>query len=178
MLVYHSCWYSYSRLLILYTDIIFQRKKYIIFPWLYITYTCYLEEINFINIIYWINKYYLLIVTLINCLILCVFFILYLWFNNIFIVFIFLPHRVGLMVGVSTSRAVGRGFVPRSGHTEDHHKNDTNCLPAWHAGVWQCSPAVLFVCGIVWVHALQISPWINHKIRVLYPGPRFLSSAT
>ena len=24
-------------------------------------------------------------------------------------------------------------FTPLSGHTKDHHKNYTNCLPAWHA---------------------------------------------
>ena len=37
-------------------------------------------------------------------------------------------------------------FTPRPGHTEYHHKNVTNCLPAWHAGirvgVWQCNPTV------------------------------------
>ena len=37
------------------------------------------------------------------------------------------------MVSVSASVAVGRGFVPRSCHTKDHHKNGTNCLLAWHA---------------------------------------------
>ena len=34
--------------------------------------------------------------------------------------------------------------------------------------VWNC----------LWGHALKISPGINRKSRVLYPGPRFLSSAT
>ena len=42
------------------------------------------------------------------------------------------PCRVDLMVSVSISHTVGRGFVFRSGHTKDHHKNGTNCLPAWH----------------------------------------------
>ena len=50
----------------------------------------------------------------------------------------------GLVVGMSASHVVGHGFVPWLGHTEDHHKNGTNCLPAWHAGfregVWQCNP--------------------------------------
>ena len=27
------------------------------------------------------------------------------------------------------------GFVSRPGHTKDHHKNGTNCLPALHACV-------------------------------------------
>ena len=33
---------------------------------------------------------------------------------------------------VSASHTVGRGFASRPGHTKDHHKNGTNCLPAWH----------------------------------------------
>ena len=33
---------------------------------------------------------------------------------------------------VSASRTVDREFASRSGHTKDHHKNGTNCLPAWH----------------------------------------------
>ena len=41
-------------------------------------------------------------------------------------------RRVGLEVSVSTSHAVGHGFTPWPGHTKDDHKNDTNCLPAWH----------------------------------------------
>ena len=34
--------------------------------------------------------------------------------------------------------------------------------------VWNC----------LWGHALKMSPGINRKSRVLYPGPRFLSNAT
>ena len=34
----------------------------------------------------------------------------------------------------------------RLGHTKDHYKNGTNCLPAWHTGfrvgVWQCNLTV------------------------------------
>ena len=41
--------------------------------------------------------------------------------------------QVGLVVSVSASRMVGREFASRPGHTKDHHKNGTNCLPAWHA---------------------------------------------
>ena len=43
------------------------------------------------------------------------------------------PCRVGLMVSVSASHTIGRGFASRPGHTKDHHKNGTNCLPARHA---------------------------------------------
>ena len=45
------------------------------------------------------------------------------------------PCRVSLVITVSVSHAVGRGFVSRPGHTKDHHKNGTNCLPALHACV-------------------------------------------
>ena len=41
--------------------------------------------------------------------------------------------RVGSVGSVSASRTVGREFASRPGHTKDHHKNGTNCLPAWHA---------------------------------------------
>ena len=40
------------------------------------------------------------------------------------------PPQVGLVFSVTASHAVGRGFMPRPGHTKDHHKNGTNCLPA------------------------------------------------
>ena len=43
------------------------------------------------------------------------------------------PCRVGSVSSVSASRTVGREFASRPGHTKDHHKNGTNCLPAWHA---------------------------------------------
>ena len=46
-----------------------------------------------------------------------------------------LPHRGGLVVSVSASHAVGRGFASQSGHTKCHHKNGTNCLPAFHVCV-------------------------------------------
>ena len=42
------------------------------------------------------------------------------------------PCRVGLLVSVSASHTVGYGFVPWPGHTKDHHKYGTNCLPALH----------------------------------------------
>ena len=37
-----------------------------------------------------------------------------------------------LVVSLSASYTVGRGFASRPGHTKDHHKNGTNCFPAWH----------------------------------------------
>ena len=40
------------------------------------------------------------------------------------------PGRVGSVGSVSASRTVGREFASRPGHTKDHHKNGTNCLPA------------------------------------------------
>ena len=44
----------------------------------------------------------------------------------------FQPCWVGLVVSVSVSHPVGREFTSWPGHTKDHHKNGTNCLPAWH----------------------------------------------
>ena len=49
------------------------------------------------------------------------------------VLYSFKPCRVGLVVSVSASRTVSRAFASRPGHTKDHHKNGTNCLPAWHA---------------------------------------------
>ena len=40
------------------------------------------------------------------------------------------PCRVGSVGSVSASRTVCREFASRPGHTKDHHKNGTNCLPA------------------------------------------------
>ena len=42
------------------------------------------------------------------------------------------PCWVGLVVSVSASHTVGHEFASL-GHTKDHHKNGTNCLPSWHA---------------------------------------------
>ena len=41
-----------------------------------------------------------------------------------------IPCRVGLVVSVSASRTIGRGFASRPGYTKDHHKDGPNCLPA------------------------------------------------
>ena len=48
-----------------------------------------------------------------------------------FVKAILLPCRVGSVGSVSASRTVGREFASRPGHTKDHHKNGTNCPPAW-----------------------------------------------
>ena len=94
-----------------------------------------------------------------------------------------LPCRVGLVVSVSASHTVGRGFADWSGHTKDHHKNGTNCLLAWHTMCKGWSLAVQpdwlkgrVECGTVYgdMYALKRSP----GSRVSYPGPEFLSSAT
>ena len=44
-------------------------------------------------------------------------------------------RQVGLVASVYSFHALGRRFVSPSGHTKDHHKNDANCLSAWHACV-------------------------------------------
>ena len=81
--------------------------------------------------------------------------------------------RYGLVISMSTSHVVGHGFVPQLGYTKDHHKNSTYCLSALHAwlsespgSVWNCMGTCISYLGI------------NHKCRVLYPGLRFLYSAT
>ena len=43
----------------------------------------------------------------------------------------FSPCRVGSVGSVSAPRTVGRKFASRPGHTKDHLKNGTNCLPAY-----------------------------------------------
>ena len=40
------------------------------------------------------------------------------------------PCRVGSVGSVCASRMVGSEFASWPGHTKDHHKNGTNCLPA------------------------------------------------
>ena len=57
--------------------------------------------------------------------------ITYIHYNqNIDITNIPRPCRVGSVGSVSASRAVGREFASRPGHTKDHQKKGTNCLPA------------------------------------------------
>ena len=49
------------------------------------------------------------------------------------VLFLLSQCRVGLVVSMSAFHTVGCRFVSQPGHTIDHHKNGTNCLPAWHA---------------------------------------------
>ena len=42
-------------------------------------------------------------------------------------------RRFGVAFSVCASHVVGRVFVPQPGHTRDHYKNGTNCLPAWRS---------------------------------------------
>ena len=50
---------------------------------------------------------------------------------------VYSPCQVGLVMSLSASHMVGRcnWFASRPGHTKDHHKNGTKCLPALHACV-------------------------------------------
>ena len=51
-------------------------------------------------------------------------------FNIYIVIGTLKPCRVGSVGSVSASRTVGREFASRPGHTKDHHKNGTDCLPA------------------------------------------------
>ena len=44
-------------------------------------------------------------------------------------------NRDGSVVSVSACHVEGHGNPSQPGHTKDHHKYGTNCLPAWHAGI-------------------------------------------
>ena len=100
----------------------------------------------------------------------------------VWVLSLFWPCRVGLVVSVSASRTVGREFASRPGHTKDHHKNGTNCLPDWHAcvnvGVWQCmQPNCLkgrVVCGTVYGD-MHLKDLLGSFVRVGYriPVPDF-----
>ena len=43
--------------------------------------------------------------------------------------------QIGSVGSVFAAHAIGCGFVSQVGRTKDHHKNSTNCLPAWHASI-------------------------------------------
>ena len=51
-----------------------------------------------------------------------------------------------MKIKVYIKKMVKRRLASLLGHTKDHSKNGTNCLPAWHAGfkvgVSHCSPIV------------------------------------
>ena len=71
---------------------------------------------------------------------------------------------------MSTAYAVGHGFASRLGHTKDHHKIGTNCLPAWHTGVWQCNRCKR--PGSVWNYGdMHYKDTLGSIIRVGYYIP-------
>ena len=91
------------------------------------------------------------------------------------------PCRVGLVVKVSASQTGDREFASRPGPTKDHHKNGTNCLPAWHAMRWGWSLAVQpdcvkgwVVCGTVYgdMHLKDLLGSIV-KVGIFIPVPDF-----
>ena len=88
---------------------------------------------------------------------------------------------VGLVVSVSASHTVGHEFASRQGHTKDHHKNGTNCLPAWHAKRLARSLTVQpdclkgqVVCGTVYGD-MHLKDLLESFVRVGYriPVPDF-----
>ena len=84
----------------------------------------------------------------------------------------------GWLIGsVSVSRTVGRAFASWPGHTKDHHKNGTNCLPAWHAMGYCRSLAVQpnclkcrVVCGTVYGE-MHLKDLLGSFVRVGYRIP-------
>ena len=96
-----------------------------------------------------------------------------------------IPCRVGLVVSVSDSHTVGRGFASRSGHTKHHKKwyklppcKARSALGLEFGSAGRLSKRPGSVKNCLWGHTLKRSPWINRKSRVSYPGPGFLASAT
>ena len=85
-----------------------------------------------------------------------------------------LPRRVGLVVRVSASHAVGREFASRPVHTKHHYKMvQTAFLHGTHALGWefdsvsQLSRGLGSVWNCLWGHALKRYPGINRKSKVL-----------
>ena len=91
------------------------------------------------------------------------------------------PCRVGSVGSVSASRTVGREFASRPGHTKDHHKNGTNCLPAYACMRYGWSLAVQpnclkgrVVCGTVYGE-MHLKDLLGSFVRAGYriPVPDF-----
>ena len=85
------------------------------------------------------------------------------------------PCQVGLVVSVSASHTVGSKFASQRGHTKDHHRNGTNCLPAWRSLAVQ--PDCLkgrVVCGTVYGD-MHLKDLLGSFVRVGYriPFPDF-----
>ena len=95
-------------------------------------------------------------------------------------VFMGTPCQVGLVVSVSASHTVGGEFASRPGHTKDHYKNGTNCLPAWQASQGRSltmQPDCLkgrVVCGTVYGD-MHLKDLLGSYVRVRYriPVPDF-----
>ena len=88
-----------------------------------------------------------------------------------------MTHRVGLaliVVSVSASHEVDHEFATRPGHTKDHHKNGTNCLPAWHAMRLGRTLGGRAVCGTVFGD-MHLKDLMGSIVRVGYhiPVPNF-----
>ena len=82
--------------------------------------------------------------------------------------------RVGSVGSEAASQMVGREFASRPGHTKDHHKSGTNCLPAWHAMRYGRSLAVQpdclkgrEVCGTVYGD-MHLKDLLGSFVRVGY----------
>ena len=87
------------------------------------------------------------------------------------------PINYTMVVSVSASRTVGREFASRPGHTKDHHKNGTNCLPAWHSMLKGRSLTVQpdslkgrVVCGTVYGD-MYLKDLLGSFVRVGYRIP-------
>ena len=85
--------------------------------------------------------------------------------------------RAGLVVSVSASHMVGRGFASQRVHTKHHHKNGTNCLLAQHAMGKHWSLAVQpdclkgrVVCGTVYGD-IHLKDLVGSFVRVGYRIP-------
>ena len=85
------------------------------------------------------------------------------------------------MVSVSASHVVGHGFSSQLGHTKDHHKNGTNCLPTWHGRQKGRSLTVQSdrLCGTVYGD-MHLKDLLGSIVRVVYciPVPDFYLVAT
>ena len=84
------------------------------------------------------------------------------------------PCRVGLVVSMSASHKVDHEFATRPGHTKDHHKNGTNCPPAWHAMRLGRTLGGRVVCGTIYGY-MHLKDLMGSIVRVGYhiPVPNF-----
>ena len=93
------------------------------------------------EIVYWVFSHYMLVIIMEDSECLIGFYVVFpknhkksKWLN------------IKTVLGCLSGQHVHMSWVPwfewRPGPNKDHHKNGTDCLPAWHAGirvgVWQC----------------------------------------